>query len=333
MTQSRSIFGPLLLIAIGTIWILIAQGYIPSSNLWALTYIWPYLLIAAGVGLILRAYWKYANLFIDVIVIGGTLLSILFAPQLGWDEPSSTVDFVSETLYLDQITSVGPLATLGPVTKGSGTIVTEERQLEDFFIVDVNYPVRMSISQGDEQSVTVTGDDNVLPGLITEVQDDTLRIYYDPAAAERVNPTELVEISIVVKELYKVDFATAGQVTVDGMEISNLETSITGAGNIYLNNIDVTQLSANLSGAGSMTASGKAQNLLVTISGFGSFDGKQLHCQTANVNLSGAGSATVWVDDQLDVKISGAGSVNYYGSPNVDKKISGVGTVKHAGNK
>ena len=50
MQQKRSLFGPLLLIAAGVIWLLIRAGTIPSSNLWALTYIWPFLLIAAGIG-------------------------------------------------------------------------------------------------------------------------------------------------------------------------------------------------------------------------------------------------------------------------------------------
>ena len=54
MSQPKSIFGPLLLIAAGAIWLLIQSGNLASGNLWALTHIWPYLLIAAGIGLILR---------------------------------------------------------------------------------------------------------------------------------------------------------------------------------------------------------------------------------------------------------------------------------------
>jgi hypothetical protein len=55
MSKPRSLFGPLLLIAIGVIWLLTTSGRLPSANLWALTYVWPYLLIAAGFGLILRS--------------------------------------------------------------------------------------------------------------------------------------------------------------------------------------------------------------------------------------------------------------------------------------
>ena len=63
MEHRRSIFGPLLLIAAGTIWLLVKSGNIPASNLWALSHVWPFLLIAAGIGIILRPYWRFTSIF------------------------------------------------------------------------------------------------------------------------------------------------------------------------------------------------------------------------------------------------------------------------------
>jgi len=101
MSQPRSLFGPLLLIAAGAIWLLTKSGNIPTSNLWALTHIWPYVLIAAGIGLILRAYWKYASVLLDVIIIGGAVLAIVYAPKLGWDNPSmNAIYFDGNDLYV-----------------------------------------------------------------------------------------------------------------------------------------------------------------------------------------------------------------------------------------
>ena len=81
MEQRRSLFGPLLLIAAGVIWLLVKSGTIPAANLWALTHIWPFLLIAAGLGIILRSYWKYTSIVLDVLIIGRAILAILYAPQ------------------------------------------------------------------------------------------------------------------------------------------------------------------------------------------------------------------------------------------------------------
>ena len=321
MSQPRSIFGPLLLIAAGAIWLLTTSGNIPSANLWALTHIWPYILIAAGIGLILRSYWQYANIVLDVIIIGGAVLAIVFAPQLGWDNPSMTGVFSDGDFYV------------GPGERGSGNIVAETRTVTAFKSISVDYPAQVFITQGAAESVKVEADDDFLPGLQTRVRNNKLEIFYKVEDGNRINPTKPVKITIVVKDLQEVDFESAGELSIDGLETDELDISVSGAGNLKLNDITVKDLSVVLSGAGSMTASGTADSLNVIISGFGSFNGKDLHSQTADIDLSGAGSATVWVDDQLDATISGAGSVNYYGSPEVTKQISGVGSVSKSGDK
>ena len=321
MSQPKSIFGPLLLIAAGAIWLLIKSGNLPSGNLWALTHIWPYLLIAAGVGLILRPYWQYINIVLDVLIIGGAVLAIVYAPQLGWDNPSINTIFIDDDF------------NVGPGERGSGNIIVQTREVESFDSITIEYPAQVFITQGKTESVKVEADDDFLAGLQTRVRGNTLEISYRVQESKRINPTEPLQITIVVRELKEVDFETAGELTLDGIKTDSLDIAVSGAGNLKLNDLTAKDLSVNLSGAGNMTASGTTDKLDVVISGFGDFKGDDLHGKTASVNISGAGSASVWVDDQLDAQISGAGSINYYGSPEVNKQISGVGSVNKSGNK
>ena len=317
MEQQKSLFGPLLLITAGVMWLLIKSGTIPGDNLWALTHIWPFLLIAAGFGLILRSYWKYASVFVDVLIIGGVILAILFAPNLGWARPSLMLGFWDDGVFL------------GPGDPGSGKIIDQEREVSGFDSVQLEFPAQVFISQGEVESVSVEAEDNFLVGLKTEVRNGTLDIFYKADEGDRVNPTEPVVITIVVRDLADIDFSSAGELTIDGVQTEKLEISLSGAGNIEMNDIAVEDLSVVLSGAGNMSASGSATHLDVEINGFGSFSGGDLHASTADVNLSGAGSATVWADESLDAEISGAGSVNYYGDASVTRQISGLGGVKH----
>ena len=321
MSKPRSLFGPLLLIAIGAIWLLTKAGTVPSANLWALTHIWPYVLIAAGLGLILRAYWKYASYLTDVVIVGGVVLSIFFAPSLGWDNPSVTSFVFDEHGFV------------GPREPGSGNVISEIRDVEDFHAIEVDYPAQVFVTQGSVTSVEVEADDNFLPGLQTRVRNGTLEVFYKADGKEWVNPSKTVKITIVVKELDDVSFGSAGDLKLEGVEVDKLRVSVSGAGNLDLQDIDVKELSVNLSGAGNVYASGDADEFELEISGFGNFNGKDLHTKTAKVDMSGAGSATVWVDDELDANISGAGSVNYYGSPDVSKNVSGVGSVSRSGDK
>lgn len=216
---------------------------------------------------------------------------------------------------------------MGPTERGSGKLMTQTREVSGFNSISVDYPAHVLISQGNTESLTIQAEDNVLPGLKTEVRNNDLRIYYRVESGKRVNATKLPTVTIVVKDLSAIDFSSAGDLTVDGLKSDALRLSLSGAGNIKVNDITTKALNINLSGAGSTAATGTADSLSLNISGFGDFKGKDLASKTATINLSGAGSAAVRVDDKLKAQISGAGSVSYYGSPEVTKQVSGVGSV------
>src|SRR5215204_6504636 len=190
MENKRSIFGPLLLIAIGVIWLLVKSGNIPSANLWALTHVWPFLLIAAGIGIILRPLWRFTGVFLDVLIIGGLVLAILNAPRFGWASPS--MGFVSWD---------NDGAYFGATDPGSGVIKSQTREVNDFHAIEIEYPAQITITQGKAASVKIEAEDNVLPGLITQVRDGKLNIFYKSDDDKRVNPTKVVKITIVVKNL------------------------------------------------------------------------------------------------------------------------------------
>jgi len=321
MEQKRSIFGPLLLIAIGALWLLTKSGSVPSTNLWALTHIWPFLLIGAGISIILRPYWSYVTLLTDVLIVGGLMLAIVYAPQLGWAKPALIPITGNSDLYI------------GPGEPGSGNVITQTREVTAFHAIELDYPANVFIKQGDTESVKIEAEDNLMPNLRTEVRAGTLTLFYKKTDDKHVNPTEAVNITITVKDLDQVVFSSAGELTIENLQTNNLDVVLNGAGNLELNDIAVKNLSVNLNGAGSMTVSGTTDDLDLNISGFGDFKGADLHGQTAKVNISGADSAIVWVDDELDAEISGAGSINYYGSPYVTKQINGLGSVSHSGDK
>lgn len=319
--QQRSIFWPLFLIAAGVTWLLVRSGTVPGENLWALTYIWPFVLIAAGLGIILRSYWQYTSLILDVLIIGGAVLAIVYAPRLGWTSPSMVTMFNNNEPFT------------GPSERGSGNVVMETREVSGFEAIDVNYPAEVTISQGTAESLKIEAEDNLLPLLKTEVRGGRLEIFYKRGPGKNIRATKPVRITIVVKDLNDVQFSSAGQLTIDRLEADELEVSLSGAGDVQLNQVQAGALYVNMSGAGSATASGSARNLIVNISGLGSFEGGELESQDARVAISGAGGATVWAERDLNVDLSGAGSVSYYGAASVSRNISGVGGVRHLGEK
>jgi hypothetical protein len=259
---------------------------------------------------------------LDVLIIGGALLAIFYAPQLGWANPPMSFVFDENGEIF-----------MGPGERGSGKVVTETREVSGFQALKVSYPAQVFVKQGNAESLKIEAEDNLLPNLKTQVRNGTLEIFYRRENGKHVNPTKTVKITVVVKDLKEVDFSSAGELTIEKLKTEDLDVSLSGAGNLKLDGVQVSGLGVSLSGAGSMTASGETEDLDLNISGFGDFKGGDLHGQVARVNISGAGSATVWVDEDLSAGISGAGSIRYYGNASVTKQISGVGGVSHLGDK
>ncbi|HLA06319.1 MAG TPA: head GIN domain-containing protein [Anaerolineales bacterium] len=317
--KHRSFFWPLALIATGVIWLLVSMNVIPEANLWALTYIWPYLLIALGLGLILRGYLRTAEWIVSLLIILGAVGAIVFAPQLGW---AGGPDW---NLFSDW----NPASDFGGGVSGSGRIDSETRRVKDFLAVTIRYPAEIVIQQGKSESVKIEAEDNLLPQLSTEVRDGTLVIENkEDNWSKRVDPSKKVIITITVIDLNEINFTSAGTLRVDGLKTETLNLSLSGAGEITLNDLDVEKLESRLSGTGNIEANGTADELELTISGAGNFDAPGLASNAANVRISGVGNATVRVKDKLVATVSGAGSVDYYGSPSVDKNISGAGSVQ-----
>ena len=318
--RTRTIFWPLVMVATGIVWLMIGSGIIPAGNLWALTHILPYILMMLGLGLILRAYWPYTGLLVSTLTVVGAVLSIVFAPQLGWaGAPIRGWDIGGE---------------FSGAKSGSGVNETQTRELGKFSSVVIRYPGEIVVEQGSDHSVTITTDNNLLPQLSTEIRDGSLYIENGEADWDlRVMPTKPVVMRITVPELNELDFSSAGSLRIDHFQGQDLDINISGAGDVNLSDLDFASLNFRLSGAGSVNADGQVEEIHVRISGFGDFDGGDLKAQSAEVVISGAGTAKLWVSEQLDAEISGAGEIQYYGDPEVNQRINGAGTVVKLGMK
>ena len=189
---------------------------------------------------------------------------------------------------------------------GSGKIASESRPVSGFTKVDLSGFGDLTIDVNGSEALTIEGDDNILPLIITEVRGDTLHIgFKERTPVQRVSR---LRYAVSAKQL-------------DGLTVS-------GAGNVTASNIDTPSLEVVTSGAGRINMSGKATEEVITLTGAGNFEGENLLSEKASVNTSGVGRAIVNAAQTLDVNISGAGSVEYIGSPQVTQQISGVGSVK-----
>lgn len=191
--------------------------------------------------------------------------------------------------------------------KGSGTVISETRSVENFYSISASAASLVSISYGNAYSVSVKGFENIIPNLQTFVENGTLIIKY---ASNTTVSNDNSEVDIMMPSLVSVNSVAKNNISVSGnfIGMNSLTATTSGGGNISFANAKTTDLALNISGSGN-------------ISSFG------LNSQNAIVKINGSGNAEVAAAQKLSVNINGSGNVYYKGSPAIDSTISGTGRV------
>ena len=216
----------------------------------------------------------------------------------------------------------------------SNVVISENRDVSGFNAINFSTLGKINLMQGDQESLNISGPDNVVPEIITEVNNGNLVI----RTKENIDINPLgndnpLTFTIVVKDLTSFKISGAGDVQMEALTTPELTIEMSGAGKIVQNQVSTENLDLSISGLGGIDVSGQATQARIDISGAGSVNAPDLQTQTANVTISGLGGATLWVTDQLTGNISGAGSVSYYGDPQTKTSSTGAGSFKSLGSK
>ena len=215
--------------------------------------------------------------------------------------------------------------------RGSGNVVTEAREVSGFDSVALSGLGQVIITQGDEESLTIETDDNLMRHIESNVRNGTLELGL--ARNTIPVPSQSIIFRVSVPDLTALDSSGAGLFEIDKLDTDRLKVTLSGAGDIKVDSLSATDLAVKISGAGNVDLAGQVGTQEIDMSGLGNYSAPDLESQTASVRISGAGGAVIWAQDTLDVEISGAGNVEYYGSPAVTKDISGAGRLTSRGDK
>ena len=221
----------------------------------------------------------------------------------------------------------------------TGEVVTETREVPGFDRVTLRDYGELVIMQGDEESLTIEAEGDVLADIETEVIGGRLDIRINASWLEKLSHAitaglrqQWIKYNLTVKKLTDLEILGASRVRVSKLETDRLGLILGGAGDIKVESLTAENLDVDLRGAGRIGLTGRVTTQRIRIDGAGSYRAPQLGSKKARVDLRGAGKATVWVDEELEIAIHGIGSVEYYGPPTVKKNISGFGSVTHLGN-
>jgi hypothetical protein len=238
------------------------------------------------------------------------------------------------------ISATACVAPFNPrLIRGSGNVIVEDRDVSGFDKIAISGVGRIILTQGDQESLSIEIDDNLMEYVKTEVKGDTLEIdFTDDIVLSRggrnvLDPSAGFIFRISVIDLEAVSVSGAANIQAEKLKTDTFEINFSGAGDISIDDLNAERVDVSVSGAGDVELAGLVDNQSVSLSGVGRYQAFDLQSQDAVVIISGAGGANLWVTESLAVTISGAGDVEYYGDPVVDPEISGLGRIQSLGEK
>jgi hypothetical protein len=232
---------------------------------------------------------------------------------------------------------------------GNGMVETETREALPFTAIANEASFHVKYIQGDEYSITVEAESNILPYIETDIRGGALEIstvrgthclnytrhpvvtVTAPAISEIVNSGsgDFMAGALTGSDVTIVN-SGSGDITAGTLTGSEVSVIVSGSGNVMTEDVTATTLKATLSGSGDLTVTGgETVTGRYVVSGSGSVFSRYLVSAVARMTLSGSGTVYATVEDSLEAVISGSGNIYLLGDPEVSLTRTGSGRIIH----
>jgi hypothetical protein len=210
---------------------------------------------------------------------------------------------------------------------GDGPVVNQNRNTGNFTGLDMDLPGELIYTPGNNFSIEIQAQQNILDVIETPVSDNILKLKLRKNTNLRSHETIIVRVT--APDLTQLRVSGSGNIKVtDPYKPASLSLSVSGSGFISIAKIASSGIDAAISGSGDIRVNeGTADQETLSISGSGSIDLSGVVADKATTKTSGSGTTKLHVISLLDVRISGSGDVLYRGSPKIEAKVSGSGRV------
>jgi len=187
---------------------------------------------------------------------------------------------------------------------GVGNPQPETRSVSPFSDIVTDGSINITFRQIKDgvDKVVVTAQENLLPIIVTKVEDDVLKIYTECA--------------------YETDQKMS--IEIYGRSLNSLNMNGSGDFNARLK---VNTIELKSSGSGDISLEGTTDYLEAALNGSGDLSAIELRTFNCELEMNGSGDAKIYAKESLEVELNGSGDVSYKGRAKVEKTINGSGEV------
>lgn len=227
--------------------------------------------------------------------------------------------------------------------RGEGPVVSEDVNVAIVEGIILEIPATVYVEKGDEQSIRIDAQQNILDNIIKTTDDGLLKLYFD----KDVSRCEAIKVYMTVSSLKGLDIRGSGEIIsnanfiseenlylnvsgsgdiIANADVTEVDLSIYGSGNIQLKT-NCTKLYSTIEGSGNISLEGTAKQAEFYTSGSGDIHAFNFALETSKVKIIASGDAELNVSELLTVSIEGSGDVYYKGTPSLSVIIEGSGNI------
>ncbi len=231
-------------------------------------------------------------------------------------------------LGLALLLTAGVNAQWGKKIKGNGNVVTINRTTSDYDAIDMSGSYDVELVSGQEGKLSLTGEENLLQYIVTEVKNGKLIIKVEKGINLSPSNNNGISLRIPVESISALSLSGSGDIVGHTtIKTENFETALSGSGDIFLE-VEANSVSAAMSGSGDIELKGKSTDFKINVSGSGDIDAYGLAADNVEVSISGSADVEVTANQSITARVSGSGDISYKGNPQkVDTKSSGSGDI------
>lgn len=201
----------------------------------------------------------------------------------------------------------------------------------NFSAITISDGIDVYLTQGQTESVAVTAsDEKYMSRFKTEVENGTLKIYYDNKGINwAFNEKRKLKAWVTFKNIDKLHVSGGASVKTNGaIDADKLDMRFT-SGSHFTGKINAKELTVDQNSGSGMTVSGTADKITVEGSSGSIFKGYDLAVDYCDAKASSGAGVHITINKELNAKANSGGGIKYKGAALIkDLNVSSGGIVK-----
>lgn len=209
--------------------------------------------------------------------------------------------------------------------QGNRNVISEDRNISaDFTAIKVSQGINVYLTQGNDIELSVEADENIMDLLVTEVEGDVLKIYFD----KNISRAKAKNVYLTARNLNSIRTSSGSDVRGEGtFKADNISLRSSSGSRIRLE-LDAKGVTCDASSGSNIELSGITNTIDADASSGSHIDADNLKSEICKADVSSGASIDVYASDKLTAHASSGGDIDYYGNPKtVNKSKSSGGSV------